>query len=543
MHTRVAVYYRVSSQEQKRKETIETQRAVVEPLVARDGLIVVGTYADDGVSGTIPLAHRPEGARLIADAQAGQFDMLLVYRVDRLGRSTIDGLQTVQELADHGVLVRSATEPLDTTTAMGRFMLTQLFAFGAFERESLLQRSKDGTDRLAREGAWLGGIVPFGYRVEGEDRYARLVIADTPLPGCEMSEADVIRLIYRMLGDEGASCQKVADRLNAIGVPPAYVRDGRKVQRGKRTQATQGLWRAGRIRNMVISTTYKGIHQYGKRSATPREIIERPVPAIVTPEVWQRAQTTLRKNMMSSPIAKHKYLLRGLIKCGCCGLTYCGTGWSGAGGATKRYYTCNGRSQRRGIYGAKGQKCPAKAISADLEELVWADIDAWARNPGPIVQELQARVAERNDEAASLRGEIAVLERALAHTQQERDAVLTLYRKGRIDGTSLDRQLDAVAAEEATLTADLERIRARMQASDETSRVVVEAEHLLRELGTRLDGPLSWETRRDVVEALVAGIVVETVEQNGKRHAVAHVTYRFTEVTIRTDRDSSQRSK
>ena len=333
----------------------------------------------------------------------------------------------------------------------------------------------------------------------------------------------------------------MADRLNALGVPPAYVRDGRKVQRGKRTQATQGLWRAGRIRNMVVSTTYKGIHQYGKRNATLREIIERPVPAIVTPELWQRAQATLRKNvMLSSPIAKHKYLLRGLITCGCCGLTYCGTGWSGAGGATKRYYTCNGRSQYRGLYGTKAQKCPSKAISADLEDLVWADIEAWARNPGPIIEELRARFAERNDATETLSGEAAALERALATMQTERDTVLTLYRKGRIDGASLDRQLDAIAADEASLFADLERTRARMQSNQDASGAVLEAEHLLRELGTQLDGPLSWETKREVVEALVASIVVDTVEQVGKRQALARVTYRFTDVTGCTDTGSSQ---
>lgn len=265
-------------------------------------------------------------------------------------------------------------------------------------------------------------------------------------------------------------------------------------------------------------------------------MIERAVPAIVTPEVWDRAQATLSKNvMLSSPIAKHKYLLRGLITCGCCGLSYCGTGWSGAGGAIKRYYNCNGRSQYRRMYGASAQKCPSKAISADLEELIWADIEAWARNPGPIIEELRARLAERNDATATLGDEAAALERALATMQTERDTVITLYRKGRLDGASFDRQLDAIAADEASLLADLERTRARMQSNQEASGAVLEAEHLLRKLGMRLDGPLSWETKREVVEALVAGIVVDTIEHAGTRQALARVTYRFTDVTGYTD--------
>jgi len=77
-----------------------------------------------------------------------------------------------------------------------------------------------------------------------------------------------------------------------------------------------------------VNTTYKGVHQYGKRSKRRREIIERQVPAIVTVEIWERAQQVLRENMLfSARNAKRKYLLRGLIKCGLCGLTYIGTSY------------------------------------------------------------------------------------------------------------------------------------------------------------------------------------------------------------------------
>src|SRR5918993_4145798 len=83
---RVAPYLRVSSEEQRERETIEIQREFLEQYCRLYGLEVVQIYADDGVSGTVPLHGRPEGRRLLEDAKEGKFSTLLVYRLDRLGR-------------------------------------------------------------------------------------------------------------------------------------------------------------------------------------------------------------------------------------------------------------------------------------------------------------------------------------------------------------------------------------------------------------------------------------------------------------------------
>src|SRR5918995_3960064 len=86
---RVALYLRVSSEEQRDRETIEIQREFLEQYRNLYELEVADVYEDDGVSGTIPLHERPEGRRLLEDAQEGKFETLLVYRLDRLGRSLL----------------------------------------------------------------------------------------------------------------------------------------------------------------------------------------------------------------------------------------------------------------------------------------------------------------------------------------------------------------------------------------------------------------------------------------------------------------------
>jgi len=410
---------------------------------------------------------------------------------------------------------------------------SRLPEFSGEYRSHITNWYKDATNRLAREGVWLGGIVPYGYHVEGEDKNARLVVSDEVMPGCGLSEVEVIRLIYRRCVEDNWACQKIADELNRLGVPPHYVRDGRTTLHGKRAQTVQGIWRAGRIRNMIVNETYKGVHFYGKRSQDEeREVIERAVPAIVSVETWERAQVMLRNRMfMSRRNAKHEYLLRGLIRCGNCGLTYQGTINPKYPEGKVRYYKCNGVSQFRGIYGAQGQKCPSKAVNGEaLEAAVWREIEGFLRSPGDVLSELAAQLASETGRADMLRDEMAKMKLRVGAKQAERDTMLTFFRQGRSDAATLDRQLDAIAAEETDLLAELALREGALRSVLQTEDSLRSAETLLQELGARLDEALTFAVRRQVVEMLVERIKVETFEDEaGKKRARATVRYHFGE--------------
>ena len=91
-------------------------------------------------------------------------------------------------------------------------MLTLLSGFAAHEHAVIRERPLAGTNRVAQAGAWLGGIVPDGYRKEGERGKARLILfRREPIAGLDFSEADVIRAIYRMAAIENKSCFKIAE--------------------------------------------------------------------------------------------------------------------------------------------------------------------------------------------------------------------------------------------------------------------------------------------------------------------------------------------
>jgi predicted site-specific integrase-resolvase len=103
----VAIYARVSTEEQRERQSIDTQKEFGAKYTDLHELRVHRVYADDGVSGTIPLEKRPEGSRILVAARRGEFNQLLIYKLDRLGRDTRLILNAVAELEKHGVRVRS----------------------------------------------------------------------------------------------------------------------------------------------------------------------------------------------------------------------------------------------------------------------------------------------------------------------------------------------------------------------------------------------------------------------------------------------------
>jgi DNA invertase Pin-like site-specific DNA recombinase len=150
MNRRVARYVRVSRSEQNPDLQLdETAR-----VVAARGWQLVDTYTDHGVSGS--RNRRPELDRMLADARRGLFDTLLVWRSDRLFRSLRHMVLTIEELAAMHIDFVSVTEPFDTTTPQGRLLLHMVSAFGKFERQVLVERTKAGLDAARRRGKRIG---------------------------------------------------------------------------------------------------------------------------------------------------------------------------------------------------------------------------------------------------------------------------------------------------------------------------------------------------------------------------------------------------
>lgn len=523
---RVVVMARVSSDDQEERGTIETQIEFARKYCDLHEIEVLDWYLDDGVTGMLPLEERPEGSRLLEDARAGKFNLILIYKLDRLGRSARIIINSVYELEQYGVKVRSMTEPFDTSTPAGRFTLNVLASVADLERETMLERMWHGANRAARAGKWLGGIVPYGYCIEyhGDDGY--LAVDDEPLPGLDMSEADVINMIYQMSAARGLSCIAIADYLNAIGVPPSYAKDGRKVKRGKRKVNTAGIWRPSRIRNMIVSTTYKGVHEYGKRSTKNREIIEREVPAIVGEGTWDRAQQTLKSNQLEATRnAKRQYLLRGLVKCGECGMSYHGEAYRRVD-SIATMYRCNGKQSYRG---PKQGRCKSKNMPGEwLEDIIWQDCVRFIEHPGEAIRELEKSMSERKEQKADLAAELTLTKRAMLDKDNEKQAVLDLYRRKIIRATDVEAQLDKIAQELKSIEQVAAGLEKEMAAEMELVDRFASAEELLADLQAKLTANPDWETKRAIVKTLVREIVIHTDHSGARPQARVTARYTFT---------------
>ena len=158
---RVALYMRVSSEEQRDRETIAIQREFLEQYCRLYGLEIAEIYADDGVSGTVPLYERPDGRRLLEDVREDRFTAVLVSKLDRLGRSLLVIVDAHDRLDAAGATLRSGREPIDTSNPSGRLIFQMLASFAEYDRENIRERTQAGLHRAFRRGKLMGRI-PYG---------------------------------------------------------------------------------------------------------------------------------------------------------------------------------------------------------------------------------------------------------------------------------------------------------------------------------------------------------------------------------------------
>jgi len=151
---KAVLYARVSTAEQRERQSIETQIDYARQYCQREGLPLVGVYKDEGVSGTVPFEERKGGQSLLEDAQAKKFDLVLAYKIDRIGRDTRLTLTAIHHLEALGLGIRSMTEPFDTTAPHGRFMFSIFASVAQLERDNIRERSIAGTNRIAKTGKW-----------------------------------------------------------------------------------------------------------------------------------------------------------------------------------------------------------------------------------------------------------------------------------------------------------------------------------------------------------------------------------------------------
>jgi DNA invertase Pin-like site-specific DNA recombinase len=149
---RAAIYARVSTDSQ----TVENQIRGLRQIAERRGWEVVEVYTDAGISGAKGRAQRPGLDQMMKDASRRKFDIVMSWAIDRLGRSLIDLLGSIQHLEAVGVDLYLDQQSIDTTTPMGKLVFQITGAFAEFERSMIQQRIRAGLKRAVAQGTKLG---------------------------------------------------------------------------------------------------------------------------------------------------------------------------------------------------------------------------------------------------------------------------------------------------------------------------------------------------------------------------------------------------
>lgn len=302
---RAAIYVRVSSEEQVEGYSLSAQERAARAYCEAHGWELVLTYADEGKSAwTDDVAKRPEFSRMLADAEAGAFDVLIVHKLDRFARNVRLCLETLHELESHGVAFVSLSESMDFSTPIGRVILSTLAAFAEYYSHNLSAETKKGKAERKRQGLY-NGLVPFGMMRRGEDR---VPVADPEtLPGL---------LLAFNAAAAGKSDRKVAEELNAAG----YRSTGNR-GRNPFTRDT--------VRPILQNRFYLGELPDGEGGW-----IEGQHEPVISDELFNSAQESRRANRGAHAKVKRAarvYSLSGSARCVLCGgAVHFSTGKDGA---------------------------------------------------------------------------------------------------------------------------------------------------------------------------------------------------------------------
>ena len=195
---RCAVYTRKSTAAGLEQEfnTLDAQResceAYVRSQAANGWQLLEERYDDGGFTGAN--IDRPAFQRLLADIDAGEIDIVVVYKVDRLSRSLLDFAQVMDLFQRAGVDFVSVTQSFSTSDSIGRLTLNLLMSFSSFERDMIAERTRDKIAASRRKGLWTGGPVPLGYDV----REKKLVV--NPVEAPVVREAFELYLAHKSAG-------------------------------------------------------------------------------------------------------------------------------------------------------------------------------------------------------------------------------------------------------------------------------------------------------------------------------------------------------
>lgn len=469
---RVALYPRVSTMEQATEGySIGEQVERMTKFCEAKGWDIYKTYTDAGYTGAN--LDRPGLQELIKDSEAGKFDMVLVYKLDRLSRSQKDVLYLVEDVFDeHGVFFSSMTENFDTSTPFGKAILGILAVFAQLEREQIKERMSMGKNARAKQGKWCGGrMIPIGYEYDKvKDKF---IVNDFEA----MQYLELVDLFLQ---------GKAFREIETIFAERGYTHK-------------HGVWIPKTMRSVLRSKMYLG---YLKHSG---EWYKSEHPALIDEETYNRLVNLLdqRSEQYKQTGGKSGVVttyLGGLLFCKKCGGKYGkdSNGRRDKNGNKKYKYCCYSRSKKMKSL-VKDPNCKNKNWNvSELDNIVLAEIKKLAINPD-YIRQVQAQKIEKSDAAE----QIKILRKEIKKIDEQISRFMDLYGVGQFTIEQVMGKVDPLNLQRYALNNEINYLsRTPGQLSEE------ETLEILSTIDEVIDGG-DFKDIRNMIESLIHKIELD----------------------------------
>lgn len=355
-----AIYAR-QSRDKKDSISIESQFDFCMKEVPEN--VEVKKYKDKGFSGKN--IDRPDFQKLLKDIEKGLIEKVVVYRLDRMSRSTLDFAKLMEIFDKYKVDFISSTEKFDTSTPIGQAMLSIIMVFAELERKTIQQRITDNYYERGKKAMFLGGNLPFGFELEPTriDGMKTNMLSPT-------NNIDYVRQIFEEYANTNTSLRTIANELNEDEIKTSLDNywDSAKISRTLKNpvyvKADIDIYdyfkNIGCIMHNDISEYIgeNGLYVYGNKLPSSCKfqnlegynVVLAPHSGIIDSNTWLKCQDKLSKNKQIKNTGKSKYSwLSGLIKCAKCGYSM---NINKANLSTKNktfalYFRCSGRAMKK----------------------------------------------------------------------------------------------------------------------------------------------------------------------------------------------------
>lgn len=379
---KVAAYCRVSTERQAEEQTIDVQKRFIQEWADSHDAVITKWYCDDGWSGDTLV--RPELDNLRGEVGSGVWDAVVFIDRDRLARTLSYQEYVIRELLEKTIDVIFLNNPLaeDRQTRV----LQQMYGIVAeMERINIAERMRKGKIHKAKSGKLVGHQAPYGYRYHlksgSEDGYFEV----------NKAEAEIVKMIFNWVADEGYSMRKVVMRLYELGIkPPKEKKDSwakSSIARMLNRQDYIGKSFYNRMeavvpRNPMNHEKYKRVKKSSRKARPKTDWLEIPVPRIIDDELFYRAKQRMNENFLYGKRNKvYEYLLSGKVMCAC------GAKRVGDGVREHHYYRCAARIYN---YPVSTEKCKYEGVNAEvLDAMVWNKLLELLAEPSLIKSQAQ----------------------------------------------------------------------------------------------------------------------------------------------------------